>query len=329
MYTDIELVCPDHQLPLIDAGDSYDCPKDCVFQKYDSIPRFEKNSNYADSFGLQWNTFRRTQLDSYTNTTISEERLARIAGGSLEVFDGKRTLEAGCGAGRFTEVMLKAGAMIFATDISSAVNANYENCGKNKHYFVCQADISRLPVRPSQFEIVVCVGVVQHTPDPEETIKSLCSYLVPGGMLLIDHYPPNYPIGFFRRILRRKLINKNSAEALSYCTQLTEMLWPLHRFMWKFFRESPFRKIPLLPKIRSVFLRISPLVDYHDAYFELGPELLKTWALLDTHDTLTDVYKHLRSKEQISDILNKLGMENIQVELGGNGIEARAYKRTS
>jgi len=29
------------------------------------IPRFVSSTNYADNFGMQWNKFRRTQLDSY------------------------------------------------------------------------------------------------------------------------------------------------------------------------------------------------------------------------------------------------------------------------
>ena len=53
---------------------------------------------------------------------------------------GKNVLEVGCGAGRFTEVMLAAGARVFACDLSSAVEANYANCNSWPEYFVCQAD---------------------------------------------------------------------------------------------------------------------------------------------------------------------------------------------
>jgi len=53
---------------------------------------------------------------------------------------------------------------------------------------------------------------------------------------------------------------------------------------------------------------------------------MKMWAMLDTHDTLTDRFKHLRSESEIRDHLEKCGMENIQINLGGNGIEARANK---
>lgn len=329
MHSFVALTCPLHAIPpavLSEASDGYRCPEGCDFPIVNGIARFVPQDNYAASFGLQWNTFRRTQLDSFTGTTISRDRLRRIAGGSLEVFRGKNVLEAGCGAGRFTEVMLAAGARVFAADISTAVDANLENCGGAAGYFVCQADIVRLPLQRGLFDVVVCVGVIQHTPDPETTMAALCSHLKPGGRLFIDHYPPDYPMTLSRRLLRRFLLRRSSGYALRFCTNLVGWLWPLHRLMWGIFRASPLGRVPLLPKIRSLFLRLSPLVDYHDAYPQLGPELLKTWALLDTHDTLTDVYKHLRSREQIETHLSRCGLEAIETALAGNGIEARARK---
>ena len=329
MHSFVTLTCPAHTgspVLLNEASDCYRCPEGCVFPIVNGIPRFVSTDNYAASFGLQWNSFRRTQLDSFTGTTISRDRLQRIAGGSLDVFRGQDVLEAGCGAGRFTEIMLAAGARVFAADISSAVDANRENCAAATGYFVCQADIVHLPLPSEQFDIVACIGVIQHTPDPEATMVALCSHLKPGGRLFIDHYPPNYPMTLSRRLLRRFLLTRSSVYSLRFCTNLVGWLWPLHRLMWRIFRASPLGRLPLLPKVRSLFLRLSPLVDYHDAYPQLGAELLRTWALLDTHDTLTDVYKHLRSREQIETHLSRCGMETIETALAGNGIEARARK---
>jgi 2-polyprenyl-3-methyl-5-hydroxy-6-metoxy-1,4-benzoquinol methylase len=91
-----------------------------------SIPRFAE-AGYVQSFGLQWNEYRNTQLDSFNGTSISKNRLERLLGGPLNILKGKEILEAGCGAGLFTEVMLAAGANVFAVDLSQAVEANYAN----------------------------------------------------------------------------------------------------------------------------------------------------------------------------------------------------------
>jgi hypothetical protein len=81
-----------------------------------------------------------------------------------------------------------------------------------------------------------------------------------------------------------------------------------------------------LKKFRYAFLFLSPIVDYYESYPQLSEDQMKMWAMLDTHDTLTDRFKHLRSGSEIRDQLENCGMENIHVVPGGNGIEARAQK---
>ncbi len=316
------LQCPVHALELRRAAESWAfvCERGCAFREERGVPRFVEPKNYASGFGLQWNAFRRTQLDSHTGTTISADRLRRIAGGDLGVFKDQLVLEAGCGAGRFTEIMLAHGAKVFATDLSTAVEANHANCDRAKGYFVCQADITKLPIAPGRFDIVVCIGVIQHTSDPEATMAALCSYLRPGGLLLIDHYSPGYPATLSRRVLRNFLLPRSGNFALRFCRWLVALLWPLHRFS---------ALLPKLPKgawLRYRFLGWSPVVDYQDAYPQLGAKLLYEWAILDTHDTLTDHFKHLRTAQQIRDHLAACGMSEIETIYAGNGVEARARR---
>lgn len=322
MQSSINLICPDHKTSIVldETKTKYVCPYGCIFTIKDNIPRFVPLDNYCSSFGLQWNRYRMTQLDSYTGLTISRDRLTRLMGGSLEILKEEDVLEAGCGAGRFTEIMLEAGANVFAADISAAVEANYKNCSHYRNYFICQADILNLPVKPGSFDIVVCIGVIQHTPNPEETISALISYLKPGGLLVMDHYTYGYPVTLSRRILRSILIRMPAIFSLHFSRLMTELLWPMHWFLWKVRNDSLWREI------HQQFLKISPVVDYHYSYNQLGPDLLRAWAILDTHDTLTDRFKHLRSADEIKLHLKKMGMSEIETYYAGNGVEARAKK---
>ncbi|WP_224983684.1 methyltransferase domain-containing protein [Geomonas agri] len=324
----ISMVCNEHSLPLTvrDAPDpsmaKLGCDAGCLFPVVEGVPRFVGSEQYASSFGLQWKTFRSTQLDSCNGTTISRDRLQRLFGGDLSLLKGKNVLEAGCGAGRFTEIMLKEGANVFACDISSAVEANFDNCRnlqRGTNYFVCQADLRQLPLAPEQFDIVICIGVIQHTPDPEETMAALCRQVKPGGILVIDHYTYGYPVSRSREMLRKLLLQVPPQAALDFCTDLVDLYWPTHEFFWQNRGTPPF------DRLRPSFLELSPIVDYHEAYPELGKEL-KTWALLDTHDTLTDTFKHLRDAASIKQQLESCGMGEVVTSEGGNGIEARAVK---
>jgi SAM-dependent methyltransferase len=322
MHLPTELRCPEHQENLsldrgtrIEEAASFDCPTGCHFPIVGKIPRFVDSSGYADAFGKQWKMFRRTQLDSYTGTTIFRDRLEGALGGDLKIVAGKSVLEAGCGAGAFTEVLLEAGAQVFSCDLSTAVEANYDNCGQSPNYFVCQANLLRLPCAQHSFDVVVCLGVVQHTPNPEQTIAALAGYLKPGGLLVIDHYPVDYPYTVPRRLIRPLLLRLPRSLSTKIALGLSRALLPLHRWM---------RTARGFWRLRPYLLKVSPLVDHFDDYPQLGEKLVGEWCVLNTHDTLTDYYKHVRSVEQIRDCLAACGLRGIEVYRGGNGVEARA-----
>ena len=99
----------------------------------------------------------------------------------------KFILEAGSGAGRFTEILLKYGGIVHSFDYSMAVEANAKNNSGNDKLTLIQADIRNIPFEKETYDYVICLGVLQHTPDPNESIRSLWDMLKPGGKLVIDH----------------------------------------------------------------------------------------------------------------------------------------------
>jgi 2-polyprenyl-3-methyl-5-hydroxy-6-metoxy-1,4-benzoquinol methylase len=131
------------------------------------IPRFVTNASYTGSFGELWNRYRSIQIDGENKMNLSAERFYRWTGWKKDELAGQRILEAGCGAGRFTEVMLAAGADVYAIDMSSAVDACWHTNGPNQNLRVVQTDIYHIPFKRASFDRVFCYGVLQHTPDPK------------------------------------------------------------------------------------------------------------------------------------------------------------------
>lgn len=308
--------CPDHRAQLADRGDSLTCPQDHAFPVQDGIPRFVGGPTYADGFGAQWQRFRETQLDSRSGLTLSRDRARRCIGPSAwAALDGAQVLECGAGAGRFTEVLLAQGANVTSIDLSSAVEANSTNFPVGPCHRVAQADILRPPFAPGQFDLVFCLGVVQHTPDPEATMAALDVQVRPGGWLVLDHYA--YTLSWFTRtapLYRWRLRRLPPDEGLAATERLVARWLPRHRRA----RGSRWAN--------RLLYRLSPIISYYQAYPTLPEDLQREWALLDTHDSLTDWHKHLRTRRAIAATLASLGLTEVACERAGTVIEARGRR---
>ena len=328
------LVCPKHRQPLITEKEfstdgvpwpdgEFCCPEACRWKVRGGIPRFVSESSYASSFGVQWNKYPRTELDSYTGKSYSRQRLERCLGGPLELLRGKTVLECGSGAGRFTELLIRNCESLVCMDLSSAVDANLRNCRPLAPYLIVQGDIQASPLPKQFFDIVVCLGVIQHTSNPELTIACLASHVKPGGHLVIDHYTRDrgsrarnllshldyidmvYPI---RAVLRRM----KPERAIRVTKALTAVCDPLRRHTCK------------SPAVDRIAKRLLPTACYYRKFPDLDPKIVYEMNELDTCDWLTDYYKFFRSPKEICATLEGLGLEVESCGLGGNGVEARA-----
>ena len=72
--------------------------------------------------------------------------------------------------------------------------------------------------------------------------------------------------------------------------------------------------------------RVTPVVSYYNDIPQLSDELQKEWAQLDTHDNLTDYYKHFTTKEKLAYSMKNLGLRDVECWTGGIGIEGRGRK---
>ncbi len=308
--------CPVHGEHLTGSAGTLQCSAGCTFPVVDGIARFAGDSTYAAAFGLQWQTYRRTQLDSYTALPISESRSRRCLGEELWAqLPNANVLEAGCGAGRFTEVLLREGAHVTSVDLSNAVVANAANFPPSDSHRIAQADIMKLPFPPRRFDIVICLGVLQHTPDPEASVARLYEQVRPGGALVVDHY--THGLGRVTRLapLFRQVLKRLSPAAGLRCTEaLVQTFFPLHRLT----RNSWF--------LHVLLTRISPLIVFYHSIPQLDDRLQREWSFLDTHDSLTDWYKHLRTRAQMIRLFESLGLEQLASGYAGNGVEIRGTR---
>lgn len=201
------LACPHCQAGLPDPsrwpGDGQECPGcKARFLVVRGVPRFVDSDAYAESFSFEWNRHRRTQLDGDASRE-SEETFRAKTGLRPEDVAGRLVLDAGCGMGRFADVVSRWGGQVVGIDLSLAVEAAHANLGGRGNVRIMQADLFRLPFQPGTFDIVYSIGVLHHTPDCEKAFRQLVPFVRPGGRLCVWVYGTMGPWERFARLYRR------------------------------------------------------------------------------------------------------------------------------
>ncbi len=277
------------------------------------IPRFVPQTNYADNFGMQWNHFRQTQLDSYSGCTVSHDRFWKATGWSATDMKGKWLLDVGCGAGRFAEIALSTGANVVALDYSSAVDACYLNLKHHPNLHVLQGDIYSLPFAPEVFQFVYSLGVLQHTPDVRKAFAALPPMVTPGGYLCVDYYEKSLKGALNPRHYLRPLTKRISKSMLFSGLQKTvpAMLWCSDL-------------LGQVPVAGSILKRIVPVANHFDG-IGLSDQQKKEWALLDTFDWLSPQFDQPQNAVTAKDWMTEAGIKQIEI-LRASHLVARGRK---
>ncbi|MEQ8314069.1 MAG: class I SAM-dependent methyltransferase [Gammaproteobacteria bacterium] len=277
------------------------------------IPRFVPDSNYADSFGLQWNLFAKTQLDSHSGHSISAERFWSATTWEKTEMENTWVLDVGCGSGRFAEIALSSGAQVVALDYSEAVDACYENLKDHPNLHVIQGDIYQLPLLNNSFEFVYSLGVLQHTPDVEKAFHALPHMLKPGGQLCVDYYEKSWKSLFYIKYYLRPITCRlRHQTVLNLVEVMVTVLLPVSRL---------FSAIPVLGRYLK---RIIPIESYYGVY-PLSQKQHRDWSVLDTFDWLTPAYDKPQTRNTIRVWMQQAGLQNVEVEKIGH-IVARGRK---
>jgi SAM-dependent methyltransferase len=271
-----------------------------------SIPRFVPESNYADNFGMQWNHFRQTQLDSYSGHSISTDRFWNATGWRAEDIKGICVLDVGCGAGRFAEVALSAGAKVFALDYSIAVDACYANLKHHSNLHVIQGNIYSLPFPKGLFPFVYSLGVLQHTPDVARAFAALPPMLAVGGRLCVDFYQKSWKSMLLPKYWLRPITKRIPKERLfSILESLVPNLLALSRLLSH------------VPVLGIGLKRLVPVANYI-GILPLSEKQHLEWSLLDTFDWLSPEFDNPQTPETVMRWLEDAGLEQAEVLKAGH-----------
>ncbi len=278
-----------------------------IFPIVKGVARISELENYTENFGVQWNKFDKTQLDNEIGgLNLSRRRFFAETHWDQEDLTGQCILEVGSGAGRFSKVVLEhTKAMLYSVDYSDAVTANFKNNNQvaPDRFHLFQASIYEMPFQNDSFDKVFCLGVLQHTPDFDASVKSLISKTKPGGEIVVDFYPIK---GWWTKI-HAKYILRPITKRLNH-TRL--MNWIEVNIDWLIKTEQALHKLGL-----GVVARFLPIVDIQGGFPKgLSKAEIREWAVLDTFDMFSPAYDN---PQRIKDVVAMFKRHGAEVTFAG------------
>ena len=296
----VSLINPDSGLPLKEVGGELIDGDGGRYPIVGGIPRICDPDNYTQNFGLQWNMFDVTQLDRpETGLEFSSARFFAETDWSPDDLKGKDILEVGSGAGRFTQVILaKTSARLWSVDSSSAVEANLRNNGAiaPERLKLFQSSIYEMPFPDGSFDKVICLGVLQHTPDFAASVRALVAKARPGGEIVVDFYPIR---GWWTK-LNAKYLLRPLTKRMAH----DRLLKLIDRNIdWLVRAHNALVQLRL-----GALTRFLPIADLRYILPKsLSPQSAREWAVLDTFDMFSPEYDQPQRLERVAEMMRRGG----------------------
>ena len=108
---------------------------------------------------------------------------------SLCGLDGARVVDVGCGGGILTEAMASRGATVLGIDLAKRSLAVAElhalESGAAVRYEMIAAE-ALAEREPATYDVVTCMEMLEHVPDPASTIRACATLVKPGGWVFFS-----------------------------------------------------------------------------------------------------------------------------------------------
>jgi len=126
------------------------------------------------------------------NPFIWNEEMRDEALSLLDVQQGDRVLDVGCGTGFATEGLLRYTDDVHALDQSiHQMEKAFQKFGKRDRVRFYRGDAERLPFADDAFDVVWSSGSIEYWPNPVVALREFRRVVKPGGKVLV--VGPDYP----------------------------------------------------------------------------------------------------------------------------------------
>ena len=155
-----------------------------------------------------------------------------------------------------------------------------------------------MPFPDNSFDKVFCLGVLQHTPNFEDSVSALISKAKPGGEIVVDFYPIN---GWWTKI-NAKYMLRPAFKRFDH-NRLMQMVEA--NIGWLMKAEALLHNLRL-----GVLARFLPIVDIKGTLPKyLSEAEQREWAILDTFDMFSPEYDNPQRINNVASMFERNGAD--------------------
>ncbi len=107
----------------------------------------------------------------------------------IAALPGKKVLDVGCGGGLLAEAMARRGAQVRGIDLAErslqVAKLHALESGASVDY-ECVAAEALAAREPGAWDVVACMEMLEHVPDPESTVRACATLVRPGGWVFFS-----------------------------------------------------------------------------------------------------------------------------------------------
>lgn len=216
-----------------------------------------------------------------------------------ETFKDKVVLEAGCGKGRHTSVVLTFNPKkIYSLDLSDAIFIARKNV-QNENCIFLKSDILKLPFENEFFDVAFCIGVLHHIANMEWALLELWRVLKEEGKLLLWVYAKegNWWILKFVNPIRKCVTSKIPPKILRIVS------FPISLFLYFLLKF-------LYGPLSSWGKGVAPFLPYSHYLSSISPFPFREIENIVV-DHLCPTIAYYLSKEEIEEMVSKLNPKEL------------------
>ena len=230
-----------------------------------------------------------------------------------EDFEGRLCLDAGCGGGNYLRVLSQLGVSdAVGLDLGFGVEVAHKACQEYANVHVVQGNILSPPFKRENFDRIMSLGVLHHTPNPHEGFVQLAKVLkFEGSLSTYFYYRGIIPFNefgtvynalrvpkhvFFSEPLRQMIVSLPHPLKLAFC----------HGLWYKRQVIEFLKKFPVLRTLGTIIEKATPFDEYR-------PLENKQSNIQVNYDSYSTPYLFGHSQEEIIDWYLEQGFDKLVV----------------